>query len=260
MKKIIICLVLCFLIVSVKSQSKWSIGLTPAFTFNINHSIRDSHINDFDVISNYPSLKSGVSLLLELKPFALTLNTNYHWGKYGWRHTYHKQTAAEGSVYNLDEVVLSTESISGDVMASIYIIRFFHDKALLLFDIGAGYSLIQHTSLFYRYKISVQNSYFSKALNYNQVDPGFDVGSFFIIGGVSAQAILRKIGKIKYGVHYAYYFKSLPEMSMDLDINHEVFINRLETKHSYFEVFLTYFFLNFEKRDKNSKCHKVSYK
>ncbi len=260
MKKIIICLALCFSIVSVKSQSKLGIGFTPAFTFNINHPTRDAHINNFDVISNYPSLKAGVSLLLELKRFSLTLNTNYHWGKYGWRHTYRKQTAAGGSIYNLDEIALSTESISGNLMASIYITRFFHDKAQLLFDIGAGYSLIQHTQLFGGYKISVQNSFFSKALNYNQADLGSDVGSLFVIGGVSAQAILRKIGKIKYGVHYAYYLKALPEMSMDLDINHEVFTNRFETKHSYFEVFLTYFFLNFEKRDKNSKCHKVSYK
>ena len=259
MKKIIICLILIFSITSLKSQSRISIGVTPAFTYNINNPTSDSRINDFDIISNYLSVKAGIFFLLELKHFSLTLNTNYHWNKYGWWHTYNKNTTT-GSIYNFDEVILSTESISGDLISSIYITRFFHNKSLLIFDIGGGYSFIQHTQLYGHYIISIHNSSFSKVLTYNQADVGSNVSSPFVVGGISIQAILRKIGKIKYGIHYTYYIKTLPKMNIDLEINNEVFTSYFQTKHSYFELFLNYFILNFEKRQKNDKCHKFSYK
>ncbi len=259
MKQLIICILLFCAINPLQSQSSLGIGLTPAFTFNMNHPTKRSRVNNFDIISNYPSLKTGISLLFETQSMAFTLNTNYHWNKYGWRHTYNNNTTSS-SMYNLEEVALSTESISGNLTASIYVTSFFRDKARLLFDIGGGYSLIQHTQLSSYHKTSVYNSYFSKVLTHHEADIGSDIGSPFVIGGMSIQTVLRNIGKINYGIHYTYYLTTLPAMDVDLKINNETFTNHFETRHAYFEVFLSYFFLNFKKRDKNSKYHKVSYK
>ncbi len=260
MKQLIICVLLFCAINPLRSQSSLGIGLTPAFTFNMNHPAKGSRVNHLDIISNYPSLKAGISLLFETQSMAFTLNTNYHWNKYGWRHTYNNNSTS-GSMYNLKEIALSTESISGNLIASLYIKSFFRDKARLLFDIGGGYSIIQHTkSSNSHHKTAVPSSYFSEVLTYHKADVGLDIGSPFVIGGMSIQTILKNIGKIKYGIHYTYYLKALPAMDVDLKTNNEVFTNHFETKHAYFEVFLSYFFLNFKKRDKNSKYHKVSYK
>ena len=259
MKRTIIYFLLFFAFLVLKSQSKISIGFTPAFTFNLNNPTKESQLNKFKIVSNYPSFKAGTDLLFERNKLSVILGLNYQWNKYGWRYIFYKATNTS-SVYNLDEVIMSTESFSIDLMSSLFITPFFHDKAQLYFDMGSGYSFIKHTQRYGHYKISVHNSSFTKILTYNQADVGSNTNSPFIMGGVSVQALIKKVGKIRYGIHYTYYLNVLPEMKVNLEINNEVFTSAFETKHCYFELFLTYYILNIEKRQGKDKFHIVKYR
>ncbi len=258
MKSTIIFFMLLLSVNSLKSQSGFSIGIAPAFTFNFNTPTKESQLNNFKIVSDYPGFQTGVSFIFYNKHLSVIPGISYQWNKYGWRYVYSKDTKT-GSIYDLDEVILSTESLSVDLMLSFFITPFYHKKATLYYNMGGGYSFIKHTQLYGHYKISIHNSSFTKILNYNQADVGSNSKSPFLKGGVSVQTSIKKVGQIRYGMDYTYYLTVLPEMSVNLEINNEFFTSSFKTRHSYLSIYLIYYFLNFEKRQKHDRFHKLSY-
>ncbi len=259
MKNILFSLLLLIAFFDVRSQSEISIGITPAVTWNLNCPVKNSELNDFEIYSNYPDFKTGINIIYERLTTSIIFGINYQWSKYGWKHTYYRASKMS-SVYNLEETILSTETISIDLMLSKFVTSIFRNKAQLYVDGGGGYSWINHTQLSGHSKISIHNASFTQIMTYNQADVGSVVNSPFIGLGVSVKAFIKNVGKIRYGAHYNYYLNALPEMNVDLEINNEQFTSRFKTNHSYFELFITYYFLNFKKRRKRDSFHIINYR
>ncbi len=259
MKNFIVTIALIVSFFDGKSQSTISFGFTPSLTLNFNVPTKASGLNEFKLQTIYPDFKGGITMLFERRKMGFNLGLNYLFSKYGWRVTYTENTN-NGYVYNFDELILSTESLSPELTVQFLVTPFYHNNAKLFFGFGGGYSFITHTQLNDHSITEVHYSYFSKVLKHSQADVGTKTTSPFLKVGVLVQTSIKKIGKINYGIYYSNYLKPLPAMQVDLVINGTDFTSNFKTKHSYLEFFITYYILNFSQRGIGDKLHLMKYK
>jgi hypothetical protein len=219
------------------------------------------------VITAYPSFLLGHEIQYSLnEDFSLQFTFSFHFRKNGLVLDYNNSYYFTYSLLQLNTITYNL-----GIGANYFLTKFHKNKAKLLLNLSGGIAMQTYTSYEAREKARshTNGGYFSE--RYFDFD-GFQNYSYipYLETGISVQSIIKKIGKIEYGIKFNCELKTLPEITAykivsEVNINGELvntqeFNANLNILQAYAGLFFRIYYLNFEKLTKTDKMKRKRYK